>query len=804
MARFRNALPLVTMLALVPASTQAQPQVGPSAPLPGDRAVAPAVERQTQASIAASDFGFLAVWTERRVSSSTSFNGTDVYGARLDADGNVLDEEPLLISTLEHQQTGARVAWGGDAWLVTFRSQRTTDFFLEEDLVGVRIAPDGGHMDPDPIVLTANVRDEIGDAEVAGNGAGWVVVWPQFGHSGVRGVRGARVGSDGTVLDPGGIDLWFDPTNTYANDPQVIWGGDRWLVTWNRNGTNLVGMRFDDQLAAIDAQPFAIASGIDADLAFGGGTFYAVFSQDINTNEDQVKGARVPLSGPTMDPGGVALGETLFVVSDFAPSAVWNGGSWTVVYAGDGSGGATFDFDLKMRRVGADGQPIGAGPIVIDAGEDNVGAPTIDTGTAGPVVVWQRRGAGGIAEDLVAALVGDDGLGRAAVALSVGRPRQLDLEVTVPGPTGQRLALFRSQTSGASRLLALRLSEDGVPIDLEPTEVAAGPEVGLHSPRAAWNGVAWLVVWQDDSTAMDGIVGRRFDADLMPLGAAVTYLPNHEDPAVAALGATFLVAGAEIQAFHEPQRWLRFTRIDSDGVPLDAEPTLLAAGFERAPRAIGFGGRWLLVWESQTSHDNLSSSIDVAWIGPDGLVDSIRTGVDGPGNGDAPDVAIDGGRGYLVWHDNGVFIDADIEGRSIEPNGALGPISTISSARWHQTVPRVDALADGWLVAWHDLRHLPELAERRPDPWAARIGADGSVLDPDGFPVVVSLGAELAIDVVASGAGAQVFYAGLEPPFPGGYRLMRRGVGPAKTLLFTDGFESGDATAWAAAVGVMP
>src|SRR4029450_7799759 len=91
--------------------------------------------------------------------------------------------------------------------------------------------------------------------------------------------------------------------------------------------------------------------------------------------------------------------------------------------------------------------------------------------------------------------------------------------------------------------------------------------------------------------------------------------PNlFDQPAVGALGGTFLVAGTVYQAFHEPQNWLHFVRVAGDGTILDPDPVFVRGGYEVDPRGGAGGGRWLIVWESQASHDNEASSTLGAFI----------------------------------------------------------------------------------------------------------------------------------------------------------------------------------------------
>lgn len=777
---------------------RAQPaELGAPETLPGDSVLAPAMADQRHADVAAGGDGFLVVWAEERAS-LIGLNLTDLYAARLDSAGSLVDEEPILLSTAEHMQWPPRVAWSGSAWLVVYRNERPTDFYLEEDVVALRVSASGQLLDSEPIVIASDVADEAGDPDVAAAAGGWAVVWPQFDDEGIRGVRGARITHDGMVLDPDGVPIWYDQHNSYAVNPRVEWNGSHHLVTWTRSNHDLVGLRLDASLQAVEAAPFSIGLGLDQEMATDGTDFYVVFVHTVNVNQSEVRGTRVSAAGQVLDAPGVPLSSQLFV-SDFSPTVAWNGFGWTTVFADDGTGILTFDFDLALRRVGTDGQPAGDAPLPVDAGETHPVQAQAVSRPGGVQLIWQREPAEGLTFDIVARQSSPvEGFG-AETAVSVGLPRQLESYVAEAGPGGHRLLVFRSEISGRARILGHLLDASGEPVNDEPAMLAEGQESGLWRPQAAGTDDVWLVVWEAD----DGVFGRRFDASLQPLDAAPQLLlDNREEPAVAALGDTFLVAGCEMHFFHEPQRWLTVARVGSDGTLLDAEPPLVAAGFEKSPRMTSLDGRWLLVWESQTRHDSSASTADLAWIGADGAIQSVET-VSDAGYGDAPDVAAasDGSRALVVWHDNADFGNADLEGRFVEADGTTSAARVLIAEPQGQVAPRVDAHVDdqgaSWLVTWLDGRQLQDLSEARPDVWAARLDAAGTVLDVGGFPVALSPRYETDAEVASFLGRSLLLYSAHPGESPAGHRVVAKplATGP-EPLIFADGFEDGTMANW--------
>ncbi|HEX8355734.1 MAG TPA: hypothetical protein VF611_22695, partial [Pyrinomonadaceae bacterium] len=227
-------------------SVAAQVTLSTPAVLPGDDGRTPAAGRQEEPRVSKGADSYLAVWTDGRT--SLSDNGTaglnvpgssaglgsmlDIYAARLDAAGRVVDTTPVIVSQAQHNQTSPRVGWNGTAWLVSWLTVRPRDQFSHtQDLVAARVSADGLLLDPEPVVIKSDVSAEQRPAAVIDDGAGnWVVAWegtlPQEGTSIPRGVFVARVGGDGAVLDPGGRVV-YNHHSQFMGNPDLARAGDR-------------------------------------------------------------------------------------------------------------------------------------------------------------------------------------------------------------------------------------------------------------------------------------------------------------------------------------------------------------------------------------------------------------------------------------------------------------------------------------------------------------------------------------------------------------------------------------------------
>jgi hypothetical protein len=204
-------------------------------------------------AVASDGSGFLVVWEEFGKQGLT-----DIFGARIAADGTLLDPHPIVVNDAPDYQFVPAVTWNGSSYLVVFGDQR--------GVRGARVAADGTVLDP----AGFQIGPSLGylPSVVAGS-SNALVVWE--GSSLDVGVFGARVAPDGTVLDPTPISIG---PSTYTR-PAVASNGDGFLVAWSgrRGGSSfrVFGNRIDAAGTVLDGRGFVIA---------GGTTFQAVPALD--------------------------------------------------------------------------------------------------------------------------------------------------------------------------------------------------------------------------------------------------------------------------------------------------------------------------------------------------------------------------------------------------------------------------------------------------------------------------------------------------------------------------------------------
>ena len=85
--------------------------------------------------------GYLVVWEDSRTNYNNILDGAapqggdeggqqlkDIYAARLDAAGQLMDPTPIVVAQAPWSQTRPQVAWNGQNWLVVWNTERVADF----------------------------------------------------------------------------------------------------------------------------------------------------------------------------------------------------------------------------------------------------------------------------------------------------------------------------------------------------------------------------------------------------------------------------------------------------------------------------------------------------------------------------------------------------------------------------------------------------------------------------------------------------------------------------------------------------
>ena len=726
-----------------PGTVEVSAELGTDTPAYG---IAGTTERER--SVASDGAGTaLVVW---------AVNG-QVRGARVDASGATLDPSGIPIFTNvevdPYVDTSPSVAHGGGVWLVVWEDHRSGSY----GIYGARVTADGSVLDPDGFTIATRAGADLQFPRVAYNGTSFLVAWRGsfvFGAPpSAPAVFAARVSPAGQVLD--------NPTAPLAGpgvSHAVASDGTNWLLAYAA-GASLVhdiqAVRLGPTLSVLGAtQVTATASG-DEDhpaLGYNGTGYFVAWDQ----SGRDVFGTRLSTAGVVADPSGIPIATANG--DQVEPSVAYDGTNWLVSWSDRQSG------NVIASRISSAGAVLDASGIAVAAAAYDQSDSAVARVGANSLVVWgDGRGGGG--HETYGGRVSQTGVVLDPQGFPFSRPPNAHILPAVAFGGGHYLAVWTDGRAPGG-VYGTRYDLDGRVLDANGIAIATG---AVFEPSAAHNGKQWLVVWQDYRNGSDyDVFAARVSAAgtvLDPAGIPVTVESGNQlTPSVASDGTGWLVVwGTDVGP------GVFGARVAADGSVSDPSGlTISTTGRlrQRARAAAWDGAEWLVVFEDFRS--GTQTDVYGARVAPNGTVldptgFAIATST---GTKVSPSVAADGTRALVVWHDrrddDGFFDAYNVygarlarDGSVLDPNGIA-----IGTAGYNQVLAAASGNGRNWLVTWEDARDGVGS-----DIYAARVSAEGGVLDPTGLVISARAPREEHAGVAAGPSGAfMVVYHSTDGP----------------------------------------
>ena len=334
---------------------------------------------QLAPAVAWNGTNFLVVWTE-----DGGTRRSNIYGARVDASGTVLDPAGIRISTAANDQTLPQVASDGTDFIVVWQDRRNSP---NANVWGTRVSSVGA-ANTSGFPISSEDRDQAAPA-VAWNGSSYLVVW-EDARNGGKDIFGSRFGASG---DPFGNGVAI---STAAGDqlaPTVATHGSDFVVAWQdtRNGGNdIYGNRVPGAGGIVDAPGVPISTEPGDQLSptvASNGTTALIAWQDLRNGEDDIYGARATTPGGTLDvEGGSEIAISTAPNPQRTPAVAFNG-SFLVVWQDEQSGTP----EIRARRVSSDGSFPDPDPDFVIGGPPAATSPAVVRGPGGDWgVVYER------------------------------------------------------------------------------------------------------------------------------------------------------------------------------------------------------------------------------------------------------------------------------------------------------------------------------------------------------------------------------------------------------------------------------
>ena len=195
----------------------------------------PNVSEQIHTAAAALGTNYLVVAQDYRKATSSAYN-SDIYGARIDGKGVLLDPTGFAICTNSGSQFHPAVASDGTSYLVVWQ-----DYDLAGgDILGARVSPEGSVLNTNALVICHGANLQAYPTVAAENGT-FLVAWQDYrdsaGDNFEGRIYGTRVSGEGSVIDPDGVKLSSAVGGQYH--PSVAARSGEWLAVWQDFATTL-------------------------------------------------------------------------------------------------------------------------------------------------------------------------------------------------------------------------------------------------------------------------------------------------------------------------------------------------------------------------------------------------------------------------------------------------------------------------------------------------------------------------------------------------------------------------------------
>jgi large repetitive protein len=671
---------------------------------------------QESPSIAFDGTNYLIVWEDERLGNK------DIYGARVNQAGVVLDPFGIVISNDPNSQSSPTVAFDGVNYLVAWEDMRNGS----ADIYGARVSQAGTVLDPAGIAIST-VENDQEYPSIAFDGTNYLIVWQDL-RNGSADIYGTRVTQAGITLDTNGIAI-SNAANWQAS-PSVAFGGTNYLVVWEdgRNDWDIYGARVNPSGTVIDSSGIPVSTANywqwSPAIVFDG-TNYLVVWEDFRNGPDnsEIYGTRISQTGLVIDPMGIAISTAIYW--QWSPAIAFDGTNYLVTWEDERNNSF---YDIYGARINQSGIVLDPAGIAILTDSLDQRFPSIAFDGINYLTVWQdfRNGAW----DIYGSRISQSGsiLEPAGIEISTVANEQESPSVAFDG--NNYLVVWQDRRSSSYDIYGSRISQFGIVLDSTGFVISPAAR-NQQSPSVAFDGSDYLVVWEDyrNNDTISDIYGTRVSPNGIVLdstGIAISTDQNSQkSPSVAFDGTNYLVVWQD----YRNRSWdIYGTRVTQSGAVFDSTGIAIstAANSQKLPSVAFDGTNYLVVWgdERNGAPDIYGTMVTQSGtvLNPSGIViiHAAYWQV-------SPSVAFDGSNYLIVWQDGRRRWEYDIYGTRVNQSGIVLDSTgiAISTASNSQELPSVAFDGINYLVVWQEGRNNDTIS----DVYGARITPSGLVVD---------------------------------------------------------------------------
>jgi hypothetical protein len=632
-----------------------------------------------------------------------------------------LDEPLEAVSNLA--QTSPSVAFNGSIYVAVWQTQTNTNSM---SIRLRRFSAAGQPLGPAESLPIAN----LSYPEIASNGKDFMLIarhqQPEEAYVAIYAIRLDQQGKlngqpIGTAMIGDFPKIASDGTNylIFASWPQLVCA--RVMADGSGFGpvTSLNGI-----------------AGVGASIAFGGGTYLAVWSAG-NGEPGRIYAHRISPEAAQLTVDPIHASMTSF--NAINPSVAFANGTFLVAW---------YDYagvlgQVRARRVTVTGEVMDLGVGIMIAPQPVGGPVVVGPHGDGFIAAWHYTDYQSTRFEI-----------RTTTISAAGQPSPGHVISTRASPSVQTMAI---NAQGPNSMLLWANYSPETHYDIVFNHIAAdaapGPAQILEngpnfqsSPAAAFGANGYLVVWQDNRNALtnaDDIFGMFIDehgrrkSPAFPIAASGA---DESTPAVAAAGDHYLVVWRESTSPYVGDDNIKGALLINQQIAAQLA-ICTETNNQRGATVASNGKDFLVAWRDE--RDQGDDDIWGAHITRDGVVS-------GPNNGfpictfsedqQAVSIASNGTNYLVVWRDRRNsepdfnFSRDDIYGAIVEAGQTTAPINfPISIGQEQRRAPDVDSNGRDYFVAWRDDRG--DNGNPFAEIYGTPVSANGEVANPTGFPL---------------------------------------------------------------------
>lgn len=539
---------------------------------------------------------YLVVWEDQR----SGYFYSDIYGARVTQSGMVLDPGGFPISIAGYWQIRPAVAFDGANYLVVWTDGRNGQ---NSDIYGARVNTAGIVIDTIGILISNALGTQVSPAIVYGNNE-YLIAW-QDSRNGNADIYACRVTPDGIVLDTAGIPV--DTTVSEQSQPALYFDGTNFLVVWRdyRDGANydIYGVRINPAGNILDTAFIPIATGINHEtnpaVSFDTTNYIVTFTNEAEQNVD-IMGVRISKDGVIIDTSAILISTGIYFYNQRAPALSFDGQNYLAVWEDERNGNV--NCDIFGARITCSGSVLDSAGIPISVATNDQKNPAVIFDGTNYFVVWQDKRLNGLNYDIFGARINSQGivLDTLGIPISVINNDQKNPAVAFDGTNyfvvweDNRINQYNYDIYGA------RVTPEGTVLDTEGIAIATVQEYQIH-PSVVFGRTNYFVVWEDYRNDTGEIYGCRVAQNGVVIDTGgIAILPSVNfrcNPAVAFDGNNYLVLWEESRP---STYWdIYGTRVTQTGLVIDSTGIAIstAPNSQWLP-AVSFGGTsYFTAWQ---------------------------------------------------------------------------------------------------------------------------------------------------------------------------------------------------------------